>query len=363
MEEDLFYGDDISAAELATPEQYSANNRADTATNSPQGLQLLTRSQFVRKLYQVGYKARGLIVGFNLPFDLSRIACGATIARGDFANGFSLVPDTYRDETGIDKYDTFLPRIGIKHINSKSALKGFTSRRTPDAADLIPEGSLTGKPEKGHIFRGHFLDLKTLSFALTDKNYSLERACKDFQVDQGKAKTSTHGVISHEYIEYNRQDVRASAALLFKLLEEYDRHPVELQETKAYSPASIGKAHLKAMNIPPILERQPDFPKRFIGYAQSAFYGGRTSVHIRKHAVPVAYVDFLSMYPTVNSLMGLWNFDIAEKIVVVENCQSEIRDWLSKITPKQLLRPGSWKSLTAFVKIIPDGDIIPVRAK
>ena len=70
------------------------------------------------------------------------------------------------------------------------------------------------------------------------------------------------------------------------------------------------------MGIAPIAERQA-FPKRYLGYAQSAFFGGRTSAHIRKVAVPVVYTDFLSMYPTVNALMGLWRFVVAENVSVV----------------------------------------------
>jgi len=62
------------------------------------------------------------------------------------------------------------------------------------------------------------------------------------------------------------------------------------------------------MGIKPILERQPSFPKPYLGYAQSAFFGGRTGAHIRKVVVPVVYTDFLSMYSTVNSLMGLWRY-------------------------------------------------------
>ena len=111
----------------------------------------------------------------------------------------------------------------------------------------------------------------------------------------------------------------ATWELAEKLLEEYDKHPINLQVTKAYSPASIGKAYLRVMGIKPIMERQPDFPKEYLGYAQSAFFGGRTSAHIRKVAVPVVYTDFLSMYPTVNSLMDLWRFVTAGEIKLVEH--------------------------------------------
>src|SRR5262249_53239273 len=161
----------------------------------------------------------------------------------------------------------------------------------------------------------------------------------------------------------NRRDVLATFELALRLLEEYDKHPITLQPTRAYSPASIGKAYLRAMGIEPVLERQPDLPKEYLGYAQSAFFGGRTSAHIRKVAVPVVYTDFLSMYPTVNRLMVLWSFVVAERVRVVEHCGEEIQQFLSQVTAEDLFNTSTWKCLTAFVKIIPDGDILPARAK
>jgi hypothetical protein len=102
---------------------------------------------------------------------------------------------------------------------------------------------------------------------------------------------------------------------------------------------------------------------KYLGYAQSAFFGGRASAHIRKAVVPVVYTDFLSMYPTVNSLMNLWRFVIAEEIRVVNNCRDQILEFLQNLKPSDHFEPESWKSLTAFVRIVPDGDILPTRAK
>ena len=113
--------------------------------------------------------------------------------------------------------------------------------------DLIPEGSSTGKTEDDYKFRGHFLDLRTLAFVLTDRGHSLDSACKAFGVERGKITADRHGIVTPDYIDYNRRDVEATAALTFKLLEEYDRFDVNLQETQAYSPASLGKAHLRKM--------------------------------------------------------------------------------------------------------------------
>ena len=304
LEEGLFFGDDLPRADCATLEAYVATHAA--ATDLRRGvaqLQLLDRRQFLEKLYTAGFDGQGLIVGFNLPFDFSRLAVRFGKTRDKrFAGGFSLVLWDYaKDGRRIE--NKYRPRIAIKHIDSKRALKGFTSARDPDPVDLIPLGSEIGEGDKGAPFRGHFLDLRTLAFVLTDRGHTLESACKAFGVEQSKGTVDRPGVVTSDYIDYNRRDVAATAGLAFKLLDEYDRFDVDLQETQAYSPASLGKAHLRQMRVAPILDRQPNFPKRYLGYAESAFFGGRTSAHIRKVPVPVVYADFLSMYPTVNSLM------------------------------------------------------------
>jgi len=75
---------------------------------------------------------------------------------------------------------------------------------------------------------------------------------------------------------------------------------------------------------------------------RKAFFGGRTSAHIRKVPVPVVYVDFLSMYPTVNGLMDLRQFLIAREIQV-KHCCSEIEEFLRQLTPENCLdkKPGN----------------------
>src|SRR5260370_33792924 len=85
-----------------------------------------------------------------------------------------------------------------------------------------------------------------------------------------------------------RRDVLATYELALKLFEEYDKHPIALQPTKAYSPAAVGKSYLRTMIIPPVLERQPNSPLDCVGYAATTSFVGRTSAPILKAAVPVA---------------------------------------------------------------------------
>jgi hypothetical protein len=355
-EEALFYADDLPHKDRKILEKYvAAQNRRGS------NLLLLNRRKFLKRFYKAVYKARALLVGFNLPFDLSRIAFTARPARGRFAGGFSLALWSFM-KNGAEWPSTRRPSVGIKHIDSKRALKGFTARFEPDDSDLIPEGSSTGAPEKGYKFRGHMLDLRTLAFALTDRAYSLDSACRAFGVGHGKQHVTRHGIITNSYIDYNRRDVQATSELALKLLAEYAKHPINLQATKAYSPASIGKAYLRAMGIIPILERQPDFPAAYLGFAQTAFFGGRTSAHIRKIRVPVVYVDFLSMYTTVNGLMDLRRFVVAQELRI-KHCRDEVELFLRRLMPEMLFRPEVWRKLPAFVKVVPNGDLLPSRAK
>jgi hypothetical protein len=365
LTERLFFADDLTRVERDVLIRYVASHSAEVADAGLEQLALLSRLEFLRAFYRLVYKGRVLLIGFNQPFDLSRVAHDQTQARGNFAAGFSLGLWSYRDLEGEERRHQQRPRIGIKHIDSRRALIGFTARTGIDEEDLIPEDSETGEPKKGYKFRGHFLDLRTLAFALTDRGHTLESACKAFGVEHPKTSTTHHGTVTPDYIDYNRRDVLATAELAVKMLDEYDRHPIALPPTQAFSPASIGKSYLRAMGIQPVLERQPHFPPAFLGYAQTAFFGGRTSAHIRKVPVPVVYTDFLSMYPTVNSLMGLWRFVTAREIRVIEHCEAEVTALLHQCQKyhDEWFDPSAWSRLTAFVCVIPGGDVLPVRAK
>jgi hypothetical protein len=256
--ESLFSADDLPAKDLRILERYLAEPRTVVPDETAHDVSLLTLSEFLRNFFHDAYRGRCLVVAFNFPFDAARLAYNFTNARGRFAGGFSL--DLW---SRLGTRNRFRPSICIKHIDSKRALKGFTRRKGLDEEDMIPEGSTTGKKDEGYVFRGHFLDLRTLAFALTDKSYTLEKACDDFGVEHGKQHVTRHGIVTPKYIKYNRRDVLATAELAAKLLEEYDKHDIKLQETKAYSPASIGKAYLRRMGIKPILQRQRNFQRLF----------------------------------------------------------------------------------------------------
>ena len=136
QEEGLFFGTDLPDHDREVLEHYVAGHSAEAESKE---LKLLTLQQFHSKFYLAVYKGRCLLVGFNIPFDLSRIARNFAAARGRFAGGFSLGLWSYLDESGSECENKYRPRIAIKHIDGKRALKGFTARNACDPADLIPD--------------------------------------------------------------------------------------------------------------------------------------------------------------------------------------------------------------------------------
>jgi hypothetical protein len=169
-------------------------------------------------------------------------------------------------------------------------------------------------------------------------------------------------VVNDNYITYCREDVEATARLYGATMAEFRRHPIDLQATKAFSPASIGKAYLQVMGIRPILERQPDFDRAALGWSMAAFFGGRAECRIRKTPLPVVYLDFLSMYPSVNALMATWRLVVAREIAI-DDATEDFKQLLAE--PDLLNRCFSrsfWRQLIGMVEIEPDGDVVPVRA-
>ncbi len=370
VQEGLFHTDHLAETDpegYDTIRQYGRDHHASVDLTRPFAnwdLTVLSRREFLdRVLYKAAYeRPQATVVCFNFPFDITRLATHAGAANyftktskkdpakkprlSGFAGGFSI---RLWDFDGADHQ--WRPRIGIKTIDSKRALKVFMSPSEIDEEDL----------DDGKAFKGSFLDARTLTFALTNEGHTLESATRAFDVPYVKRPVN-HGVITEEYITYCREDVEATANLYGAAMEEYRRHPIALQATKAYSPASIAKSYLRAMGIRPMLSRHSNIPNEVLGWATSAFYGGRAECRIRKVPVPVELVDFTSMYPTVDALMGMWSLLTADRVEVHEDTES-IQGLLDTVTAEQCFDPALWSEFVGIAQIVPDGDVVPCRAR
>jgi hypothetical protein len=219
VEEGLFHADDLSTGNptgLTILREYAASHKAAVVPGVSLRLKLLSRWEFVnRVLYPAACRAQATVVTFNSLFDIARVAFGVKPARGRFQGGFSFTLWQYRDAQGVWREDKYRPRITVKSIDSKRAMKRFTVPREVEAVDLR-----TDDQTDEVVFGGGLLDLRQVAYALTNEGHSLESACKAFGVSYVKRKVQ-HGKITPEYIDYNREDVWATVELYLKVMEEY----------------------------------------------------------------------------------------------------------------------------------------------
>jgi hypothetical protein len=344
IEEGLFYADSLAPEKLQILQRYVDKPASvpDTRRFPPQiRLTLVDRNSFIRRIFWRAVKSGDLIVGFNLPFDLSRLAVKSSSAKK--GGGWSLELTLRKSrKTGRMELDPERPRIVITSQNSKSAFIRVSSHYRP----------------KEWPNEARFLDLRTLTFALRDRSYNLERACKGFHVP-GKLKHKASGRVTFKEIKYCRRDVAATTGLLNAAKSEFDGNPIELKPDGAYSPASIAKSYLDSMNIAHPKE-QFKISKKNYGISMQSYYGGRAECRIRKTAVPVVYTDFTSQYPTVNALLGNWNV-LKASAVRFESCTGQVRTTLSKLALAETFKPGFWRQLSFFALVKPENDIFPVR--
>ena len=123
------------------------------------------RTSWRRCSTKLGYEPDATIVGFNLPFDISRLAIGHESARAVRR------PDGSVDRSMQGGFTFKLsplpgrPHVRVRHLNRHAAFINF-------AAPNDPGGRRAAS-------RGFFVDVKTLAKALTGKSFRLRRSGAD----------------------------------------------------------------------------------------------------------------------------------------------------------------------------------------
>src|SRR5258708_27175423 len=227
--EGIFHRDDVSEPELKLLQRYKSNPPTLASVEyfpAQTELSLTSRSSVVKTVFWNSINKADLIVSFNSPFDLSRLAVWSH--KGEKGDDWSLALAALwkNPKTGRIAPNPQKPRIVIDAQNSKMA--------------FIKLGSILNKKEWPK--EGRFLDMRTLGWALRNRSFNLNGACKAFKV-KGKRDYKPSGKISSEEIEYCREDVAASHRALNAMMAEFNRNPIDLRPDRSYSPASIAKAY------------------------------------------------------------------------------------------------------------------------
>ncbi|QEC48537.1 hypothetical protein FSW04_13825 [Baekduia soli] len=288
---------------------------------------------FFPTLHQLG----GLCIGFNLPFDISRLALRDKKAKGRFKGGFSF-------ELSDDEEQ---PRVRVLHRSSTSAMIDLVPRRARRPGDS----------------RGFFADVRTVAKAVLGESFTLRTLAERLQTQTRKASVEEHGAtLTRAYIKYCAIDVQVTWECFATLATRYESYGLtETPLTSLASEASIGKGSLRQMAIEPWRTVQPRFAPELIGQILSTYSGGRSEVRLRREIAEVSYSDFLSMYSTVCILMNQFSFVIAQGVDHYD-ATDDVRGFLDGVELADLQSPETWLGLAAIVQIRPDADRLPVRA-
>ena len=297
---------------------------------------------------------RAYLVGYNVLYDLSRLACAWRVLRR--------TKDTLlRDGFALSLFT---------HAGAPSTQRPERCCQLPSGGALMRWGAYaTGGEAQSrqlHPSLQNLLDTANLIHGLTGQPHTLEAACRAMGLpeDEWKHPVTQHGVITPDYVAYNRQDVLATTAVTLAALRRYEAIGLSKPPTQIYSAASVAKAVLDDLGVQPRLVRQPQLA-RYQGIGMEAYYGGRVECRIRGCAVPVVYVDFNSLYSTVSALSGLWRLTTASRVPHGPRLHRFLRliAFLQTVTAEQLFRSDRLAHTQCIRAAACPGDALPMRAR
>jgi hypothetical protein len=135
-QEGVFYRDGLAAKDIQTILAYKQKHWADGLASGAKGeLTALSQSEFIERIFWESVRAGALIVGFNLPFDIARIAAQWTPARnGDFSFVLSQL-----SEKRVE--NRHRPRIRIAPLNGVAEQIELTSVTSSKDGGVVDSAS------------------------------------------------------------------------------------------------------------------------------------------------------------------------------------------------------------------------------
>ncbi|MCI4331369.1 MAG: hypothetical protein L3K19_05930 [Thermoplasmata archaeon] len=319
----------LTEAERRTVSRWAELHRAE----------LLTVEHFVSEVFlPLAYDMRAVVVGFNLPFDLARIAADwGPKDRIGRKEAWTLWPVPRSHPQAA-----YIPKIRVQRVDST---KGFIH--------------FTGTKGRFRRYRGAFVDLRTFVHVLTGEKKTLGTSGTAIGCTLRKSEVDFDGAVTPRFLDYCLNDVALTAELYGRCLDRYREFGLTVHPSQLYSPASLAKAALDARGIVP-----PTLLAHFAGRIMAAFYAGKVECRVVGREVKdVAVLDFTSQFPSLYCLLGAERFLTAERIRTREST-ADIRAWLDSLTLEDLLRPGTWADprMWTLCEVEAAGEILPIRS-
>ena len=324
----VFY-DRVTETERETISSWAKRNNAEA----------LERAAFVKSVFlPLALDQRAVVVGFNLPFDLSRLAVDFAPKRNVRATEawtLRLVPKSH-------PAFAFVPGIRVQHVDARKSFVSFTGRK--------------GKKLE---YRGAFVDLKTFTAALTGAGHSLKTAGEALGCSLRKTEADLSGSVTEELLDYCLNDVDLTAELYRRALARYAEFNLPEHPSRVFSSASLGKAAFRARGVVP-----PRLPPEIEGRVMAAFYAGKVECRVVGREVKdVAVLDFTSQYPSLFCLLGAERLLTAERFDTRDSTE-EVRAFVDSLMVDDLLRRETWENplVWSLCEIEADGDLLPMRS-
>ena len=308
--------------------------------------------EFRRKVFLKYLKAGALIVAYDAPFEISRIAIKwnkSTKTRRAFSFYFRMFWDKKAGKMRPSGYE---PGISIESIDASKAIYRPLKYKFEERD--------AKKEEEKKFSNVHILDLKTLTSVLTGEVHSFLTACDIFGAPASRRRKS-YSRVTKPAIEGLLRDVTAELELLNRLKREFGQHPVDLPPDSCYSPATLAKSYLSEMGIKPPQEKFR-IPDRINGIAAQASAGGRAECTIRQTPQPVTYLDFHGQFPAVSKLLDCREISCAASLEFPD-FTAGARQMMERVELEDCFRPAFWKHLRWYALVEPNDDVVPIRAK
>lgn len=329
------------------PEEFRVLNRFVKGS----AFELGTVAEFRRKVFLKYLKAGGLIVAYDAPFEISRIALkwNKSLKR---RRGFSLYFRMYQDKkTDKVRPSGFEPGLSIESLDASKAIYRLIKYKD-HPADAERE-------EEQKASNVHVLDLKTLTAAVTGEVCTFSSACEIFDSPASMTR-KLRSSVTKPAIESLLKDVTGELELLNRLKQELGLNPVGLDPERCYSSATLAKAHFSGMGIRP--PQKFNIPNDLNGIASQAFFAGRAESTIRRTTLPITYVDFHAQFPAVSKLLDCREILCAQSLDFPD-FTAAAREMVKRATLDDCFSPAFWNQLRWYALVEPNEDVVPMRAK
>ena len=240
-----------------------------------------TLKQFRRRVFLKYLKAGALIVAYDAPFEISRIAIKWTKSlkhRRAFSFYFRLFKDKQTGKLRPSPYD---PGLSIESLDASKAIYRLIKYKFHEK-DVEREEE---QPSNVQI-----LDLKTLTAVLIGEAHTFSSACEIFGVPASRTRKVRQRVTKRA-IESVLRDVVGELELLNRLRDELQHHPLNVAPERCYSSATLSKSYFSAMGIKPPPEKF-NISDGITGIVAQTFAAGRSECTVRRTPLPITYVDF-----------------------------------------------------------------------